>query len=121
MAPLIILLVPSLSLFFLGILSAGCSRRKVRFPTPPGPKGRAWPIFGNLFDMPREYEWRTYSEWCRIYSMLCVFAIRSSITFLSVDSDIIHANVLGQSIIVIDKYDTAVDLLEKRSGVYSSR
>jgi hypothetical protein len=30
-------------------------------------------------------------------------------------------NVLGQSIIVIDKYEAAVELLEKRSGIYSSR
>jgi hypothetical protein len=30
-------------------------------------------------------------------------------------------NVLGQSIIVIDKYETAVELLDKRSGIYSSR
>jgi hypothetical protein len=30
-------------------------------------------------------------------------------------------NVLGQSIIVIDKYEAAVELLEKRSGLYSSR
>ena len=36
-------------------------------------------------------------------------------------SDIIYINVLGQSIIVIDKYETAVELLEKRSGIYSSR
>jgi hypothetical protein len=30
-------------------------------------------------------------------------------------------NVLGQSIIVIDKYESAVELLDKRSGIYSSR
>jgi hypothetical protein len=36
-------------------------------------------------------------------------------------SDIIYTNVLGQSIIIIDKYETAVELLEKRSGIYSSR
>jgi hypothetical protein len=36
-------------------------------------------------------------------------------------SDTIYMNVLGQSIIVIDKYETAVELLEKRSGIYSSR
>jgi hypothetical protein len=40
---------------------------------------------------------------------------------LYVGSDIIYMNVLGQSIIVIDKYETAVELLEKRSGIYSSR
>jgi hypothetical protein len=36
-------------------------------------------------------------------------------------SDIIYMNVLGQSIIVIDKYETAVELLDKKSGIYSSR
>jgi hypothetical protein len=36
-------------------------------------------------------------------------------------SDIIYMNALGQSIIVIDKYETAVEILEKRSGIYSSR
>ena len=36
-------------------------------------------------------------------------------------SDIIYVNVLGQPIVVIDKYETAVELLEKRSGIYSSR
>jgi hypothetical protein len=30
-------------------------------------------------------------------------------------------NVLGQSIVVIDKYETAVEILDKRSGIYSSR
>jgi hypothetical protein len=30
-------------------------------------------------------------------------------------------NVLGLSIIIIDKYEAAVELLEKRSGIYSSR
>jgi hypothetical protein len=36
-------------------------------------------------------------------------------------SDIMYMNALGQSIIVIDKYETAVELLDKRSGIYSSR
>jgi hypothetical protein len=30
-------------------------------------------------------------------------------------------DVLGQSIVVVDKYETAVELLDKRSGIYSSR
>ena len=36
-------------------------------------------------------------------------------------SDIIYTNVLGQPIIILDKYETAVELLDKRSGSYSSR
>jgi hypothetical protein len=41
--------------------------------------------------------------------------------YLHGGSDIVYLNVLGQSIIVIDKYETAVELLDKRSGSYSSR
>jgi hypothetical protein len=41
--------------------------------------------------------------------------------YLHAGSNIIYLNVLGQSIIVIDKYETAVELLDKRSGSYSSR
>jgi len=32
-------------------------------PLPPGPKG--WPIIGNFLDMPTEFEWKTYHEWCK--------------------------------------------------------
>ena len=48
-------------------------------------------------------------------------SLRLSLIELYAGSDIISMNVLGQSIIVIDKYETAVELLEKRSGIYSSR
>jgi hypothetical protein len=30
-------------------------------------------------------------------------------------------NVLGQPIVIIDKYEAAVEILDKRSGIYSSR
>jgi hypothetical protein len=29
--------------------------------------------------------------------------------------------VLGESIVIIDKYETAVEILDKRSGIYSGR
>ena len=32
-------------------------------PLPPGPK--PLPIIGNVIDMPRGYEWLTYSEWAK--------------------------------------------------------
>ena len=37
------------------------------------------------------------------------------------DSDIIHANALGTSIVVMNSYQVASDLLDKRSGINSSR
>ena len=32
-----------------------------------------------------------------------------------------YLNVLGQSLVVVDDMDTAVELFEKRSAIYSSR
>ena len=37
------------------------------------------------------------------------------------DSDVIYLNVLNQPIIVLNGNDCTRDLLEKRSGIYSSR
>ena len=38
-----------------------------------------------------------------------------------IDTDILHLNVAGTNIIVIGTYQAAVDLLEKKSSIYSGR
>ena len=50
-----------------------------------------------------------------------MISLRLSLVDLYEGSDIIYTNVFGQSIIILDKYETAVELLDKRSGSYSSR
>ena len=37
------------------------------------------------------------------------------------DSDIIHVNALGTSMIILNSYKVATDLLDQRSSTYSSR
>ena len=37
------------------------------------------------------------------------------------DSDIIYANAAGMSIVILNSYEAAVELLDKRSNIYSSR
>ncbi|KAL1686698.1 cytochrome P450 [Schizophyllum commune] len=76
--------------------------RKGSIPLPPGPK--KLPMFGNLLDMPSSYEWETFMQWARDFN-----------------TDILHLEVPGTSIIVLDTYEAAVDLLEKRSRYYSGR
>lgn len=36
-------------------------------------------------------------------------------------SDVIHMNVVGQSIVILNSWDAVNDLIEKRSNLYSSR
>ncbi|KAJ7189912.1 cytochrome P450 [Mycena pura] len=76
--------------------------RRIRLPLPPGPK--KLPFIGNLLDMPSTFQWETYMKWSQLY-----------------DSDIIHLNVAGSSIIVLSSLDAATELLEKRSNIYSDR
>jgi hypothetical protein len=40
---------------------------------------------------------------------------------LCADSDIIHVNALGTSMIILNSYEVATDLLDLRSSTYSSR
>ena len=70
-------------------------------PYPPGPTPR--PIIGNLLDMPLEYYWLTYAEWAKTYG------------------DIIHVKVFGQHILLLNSLEICIDLLEKRSAIYSDR
>lgn len=70
---------------------------------PPGPKGL--PLVGNLFDLPdpARKAWLDWRKLKKLYGPL------SSVT------------VFGQTIVVLNDYNTAVELLERNSIVYSNR
>lgn len=75
---------------------------KSRLPLPPGPK--KLPLVGNLFQLPTSFEWETYAHWSEVYN-----------------SDILHVDAAGTSIIIVNSHQVAMDLFEKRSAIYSSR
>ncbi|KAI0715623.1 cytochrome P450 [Cerioporus squamosus] len=68
---------------------------------PPGP--RPLPLIGNFLDIPTVRPWEAYRELCRKYG------------------NIISLRALGQTLVIVDDPDIAVELLEKRSSIYSSR
>ncbi|KAJ7065498.1 cytochrome P450 [Mycena amicta] len=80
----------------------GLVRRRSALPLPPGPKKLS--IVGNLFDMPAERQWEAYHRWSQEYN-----------------SDIIHLDVVGRSIIVLDSVEAIHELFERRSSIYSDR
>ncbi|KAJ7251382.1 hypothetical protein C8J57DRAFT_674172 [Mycena rebaudengoi] len=77
-------------------------RRSSHLPLPPGPK--KLPLFGNLFELPSKFEWETYTKWSK-----------------ELGSDIIHLSVAGKSIIILSSVDVVLDLLDRRSAIYSDR
>ena len=56
----------------------------------------------------------------RIQSVMDLDSDPPLLTFYA-DSDIIHVNALGTSMIILNSYKVATDLLDQRSSTYSSR
>ncbi|KAF9036068.1 cytochrome P450 [Hymenopellis radicata] len=90
---------------FFAIIALHLLRRlffsKHSFPLPPGPPGL--PILGNIFDMPSDKDWLTYAKWGELYG------------------DISSVTVLGQTIVILNSAQAAVDMLDKKSSIYSDR
>ncbi|OAX31420.1 cytochrome P450 [Rhizopogon vinicolor AM-OR11-026] len=70
-------------------------------PYPPGPPG--WPLIGNILDMPHVQPWLTFAEWGKKYG------------------DISHIEILGQHIMVLNSINTTMQMLDKKSSIYSDR
>ncbi|KAJ6503710.1 cytochrome P450 [Mycena sanguinolenta] len=72
-----------------------------RAPFPPGPPGI--PFIGNLFQLPLEQPWIMYESWAKQYG------------------DIVHLTAFGQHIVLLNSESAVLDLLERRSSIYSDR
>jgi len=92
-----------LLLIFVCLLKYLSSKRakKSALPLPPGPNGR--PIIGNLSELPTEQQWLKVTEWAQEYG------------------EILHVSVFGQSLVYLNNYEVAMELLEGRSSIYSDR
>ncbi|KAI0790121.1 cytochrome P450 [Irpex lacteus] len=77
------------------------SSRKSKLPYPPGPRGL--PVVGNVHQLPKEYQERTFAEWRKTYG------------------DLVFLRIFHTPAIIITSVAVARDLLEKRSANYSDR
>ncbi|KAI0252962.1 cytochrome P450 [Lactifluus subvellereus] len=85
---------------FLAFFTLYPRRKRQKLTFPPGPK--RLPVIGNLLDMPNGAEWITYKRWGQLYG-----------------SDVLHVDVLGTHIVILNSVKAANELLERRSSLYS--
>lgn len=91
-----------------------------KLPFPPGPVPHF--LLGNLYDIPSgENQWSVY----RALSNACgkISLVLTSYYDLSsfLESDIVYLTTLTKSILAINSYQAANDLLDKRGAIYSDR
>ncbi|KAJ8507512.1 hypothetical protein ONZ45_g10135 [Pleurotus djamor] len=84
------------------IFSRSFHRRVPALPLPPSPA--KVPVVGNLLVAPIKRQWDKYATWSKEFG-----------------SDVIHLRVLGTSIIVLNSYESAHEILNRRSALSSSR
>ncbi|KAF8876756.1 cytochrome P450 [Infundibulicybe gibba] len=76
-------------------------KRANKMPLPPGPPAK--PIIGNLWDLPKQYAWLHYAKMAETYG------------------EIIHLNIFGRPLIILNSMKATTELLDKRSANYSDR
>ena len=87
---------------------------------PPGPKGL--PFIGNALSVPTSMPWKVFRDWSAIYGMItkCNRTDECNHDFFGT-GDVMLLKIPTRNILVLSSVQAAVDLLEKRSEIYSSR
>ncbi|KAF8837245.1 cytochrome P450 [Paxillus ammoniavirescens] len=76
-------------------------RERNGLPLPPGPM--SLPLLGNGFSVDTKEMWKTYTEWNVTYG------------------EVLYVRLLNQEFVILNSQSDAVELLEKRSQIYSDR
>ncbi|KDQ62054.1 hypothetical protein JAAARDRAFT_448042 [Jaapia argillacea MUCL 33604] len=98
---------PSLNFTDVAVLTLGVAslayvfQKRSPAPLPPGPRG--WPIIGNILDMPTVQPWLGFKKWGEKWG------------------NMVYVNLLGQPMVVLNSPKVAVDMLDKKSSIYSDR
>jgi hypothetical protein len=109
----ILVIISSLAAF----LAIRDYQRRRGLPYPPGP--RPLPLIGNLFDIPKEFSWLSYTQLSKKYGMV-YFVVRGRLTE-GMAGDILSFRAFGQVIVVLNSIKVNKDLLERRPDIYSDR
>jgi hypothetical protein len=75
--------------------------------------------------MPQTKEWIRFGEWQKVHGDHCLLIAPNSHVFSKIDlniiGDMIYLSLFNRSIVVLNSAQAAIELLDKRSSIYSDR
>ena len=87
-------------------------------PLPPGP--RPWPLVGNVGEFPLKP--KRVAELVAKYGAYSACDCHQQVSFANtMIGDVVYLSAFGTKVILLGSRQAAVDLLEKRSAIYSDR
>lgn len=94
-------------------------RTKPSHPYPPGPPQTVF--LGNAREIPAVRKHLAFLEWAKKYGTFHSNLSLSNETEVYDIGDVLYVSVFGRPIIILNSAKSAIDLLDKRSAIYSSR
>lgn len=115
-------IIDILALAFVLYLLRRALRNERQGHLPPGPTG--WPVIGNILDMPASHEWRTFASWGDKWGTSTSSPIYTRVkhsSHLPKLGDIMSVNLFGKRLVILNSFEVANELLDKKSIIYSDR
>ena len=107
-------------LFSFACFALWFSRNLKKHPSlPPGPP--AEPLIGHLRLIPPNNPETLFYELGKTYGTYLLNVLLSLVLTSMILGDVVHLQLLGRSIIVLNSVQAAIDLLDKRGANYSDR
>lgn len=93
-------------------------KRSTRLSYPPGPT--PLPFIGSVYDVPSDPQWIGYSSLFKKHGSR--YLHQSGLALLTDSTGyVLFMQVLGNPLLILGSVDAAIDLLERRSAIYSDR